>query len=234
MKSLLQCLSVGQTLSPAQPPGTASSSRSLWKGWALEGNTLVGPSFLVSEKQPSSLEDGEQSLGEGKRTHTNNHNTSKSLNFTQLQLSGCFSDKLWSTRLLGVLCPQNKTSSFLNRRSLTWPRRPASRTGSPYGRSASWLARSAWRRWACRRLCAGAQKPGSGSRAPSRVAAADTASAPWPPEARWRRRSRPPCGTPSECGDSLAARITKPEERKDYFIGIFTDGHVYKRCFCFS
>lgn len=117
---------------------------------------------------------------------------------------------------------------------LTWPRRPASRTGSPYGRSASWLARSAWRRWACRRLCAGAQKPGSGSRAPSRVAAADTASAPWPPEARWRRRSRPPCGTPSECGDSLAARITKPEERKDYFIGIFTDGHVYKRCFCFS
>lgn len=28
----------------------------------------MGPSFLVSEKQPSSLEDGEQLLGEGKRT----------------------------------------------------------------------------------------------------------------------------------------------------------------------
>lgn len=56
MKSLLQCLRVGQTLSPAQPPGAASSSSSLWKGWALEGNTLVGPSFLISEKQPRSLE----------------------------------------------------------------------------------------------------------------------------------------------------------------------------------
>jgi len=62
MKSLLQCLRVGETPSPGPPSGGASSSRSLWKGCALEGKTVVGPSFLVSEKQPSSLPEEREEL----------------------------------------------------------------------------------------------------------------------------------------------------------------------------
>lgn len=102
--------------------------------------------------------------------------------------------------------------------NLTLQRQLASHTGSLCGRSASWPARNAWRRWACRRLCAEAQTLGSGWPAPSRVAAVGTVSAPWPPAGRWRRRSHPPCGTPSGCGGSHATPLTKPwirgEERK--------------------
>lgn len=79
----------------------------------------MGPSFLVSEKQPSSLEDGKQSLGEGKRTTILIQTIITlpkvliSLNFNYLDVF------LTNCGLLDCLvCCVDKTSSFLNRRSL--------------------------------------------------------------------------------------------------------------------
>lgn len=127
-------------------------------------------------------------------------------------------DVLWAPLAINTNHTRSSGVTGSVRADLTSQHQPASRTGSPCGRSVSWRARSAWRRWACRRRCAGARTLGSGWRAPSRVAAAGTASAPWPPAERWRRRSRPPCGKPSGCGDSRATLPTKPwrtgEERE--------------------
>lgn len=186
MNSLLQCFNVGQTLSPAQPPAVASSSSSLWKGWALEGNTLVGPSFFVSEKHPSNLKWVDKKL-----------------------LVKEFYSWLLKCCIINIITHPKWLHYYL-----TLLHRPASHTGSPCGRSGSWRARSAWPQWACRWRCAEAQRPGSGWHGPSRAAVAGTASAPWLPTGRWHKRSRPPCGKRFECGDSRAAQLTKPAEEK--------------------